>query len=1246
RAVTDRPAGVQMFPRYYMSAGAYQKTNPEEGAVQDFYGHDMMESNVPVRIVDMTNRLQEVFQAGPTLPVLGLDISTNRSDATVLTGLGGAGGPGTLTVAGANWTANDYAGDWLVDSGYETFEIVGNTATQLQLLSGTPRDGAWLIVKDPTFLEQVLVEFYNEGTDDNRFSLTHDLLPLNIDQSASGVALYRDNDMNPSNRNGVFDPDIDIPLRLDGPPVLIGGVGEPDTQVKFVFSSPGTDNWPDAIADQPRRRQWAPDSFGLLQNDPFTGPDFFVVVRASSKMEAGDDFRVGIVSWGPNTPTEPDPDTFVYPAPPMQDPGEGDIFSEFPWGARGLGFITFFSEAPTQYFMDDLAAKQRQDNSGFNWIRSTSSQKKQTNVVKAKELPVGPYSLRIESVNRSTLPATIPADQPFHLIIQGLGFGTTPTVIVSGYTATVASATDTAIDIVLANTPGIVPQEPVVLIVRNPATGSERSRDDLFIISTAAPETMPSVTGVTPARGGRDVFPVTVTGQQFNTLPQLVVMFGETTMPIRTVAEDGTWVQVDFPVGGLPATGALNVTVRNYTKSDFSRFTEDTLLNGFYYENLPSRPKPGCFGGTLGDAPTLPLDGDAAGDTLLVLFALLTLWAGAKAQKGARLVQAQLRRGLLAGLCILLVAGVTAPAYAFFPIGGFGEVDMKLKYALWPLSYMDINGDGDVSGPDEGIELIVESGDNGFTSDEIVIVKDSFKVWQDIPTCFIGFHYTNTVSDPFDFATAITGLEIVNFVAMETADDVNTLGLDAGVLGVTLLTFLIDDVNSPADVNPDDIVPEPYPAKDGGEKQAYGFPITGGQIIKADIVINAEMHRTPVVGGVPVWGTEGLADLKSTVVHEVGHMIGLTHTALNNLGVVGDIYDAITSIEDVPLLVESPAFSQRDATGQLVKVGVTPTMWPFYFFVDNGTGDLVGGWQDLAPDDIAGASFLYPRGSQDAFFSLTHWARTQTRADFPSLPIGGAHVVAWVAADNDPATSRVPLISTMTGMYEPELQVYFNGRFMLHGLLKDIETLGGTTPFPATYTITLNPINGTDITRMAPPNFTPDELHSIRGSNTSYNTNFLSEVFHETGNLLDMANKDVGTPLMYDRERAQIVSADSEKALAVILPGEAPMFGDTIQMCPWNVLMAGVKTNNLSNGLRALRDNVLVKTALGAAIVDTYYSLAPGAASFLMRHSYVLAVAHACGAGLEWTYNHYKAFAGAMLACAAFLALLSRRRAR
>ena len=596
---TNKVGGVQLLPKQPTSPSALVKLNPEEGPVQDYFGHDMLEANVPVKVVDLTVRPQTIARGGAVLPVLGLDVSANRPETTKDAGASATTGPNSLSVATADWLPGDLVGCWLLDEKYEAYLIMGNTKNQLTLLSGTPRGGPWRIVKDPTFLEQVVVEFYGEvATEEggttapvSRFNLSQHLLPLDRDPKVSGVGLFRDNDNDPRNTNGIFDPDVDIPVLLDAPPLLIGQPGEPDTQVKFIFSSPGTDDWPIPMAQQARRRQWAPDSFGIRTDDGNQGPDFFVVVRASTRMPKGTTFTVAIVSWGPNTPTEPDPDTFILPESPGTVNDHFDLFSEFPWGSRALGFITLYKDAPAYYYMDGARARRNFDTSA-GFVRTGSSIKKRTGVITAKDSLNGPYSVVVDSVSQTQLPATISAQEGFSFVIAGQGFGSSAVVALTGYDLIVTQCTDTAINCTIRNrSDSAAPAMPVVLIVRNPDSSEECSRDDLFTLTGVAPGTAPTITSVTPSSGTQNDFPIRINGANFNQRENIEVLLGRTVVPVQSVSADGKSVIVSFPFAGLPQSGPLDVIVRNLQPNS-TKSAEAVLVNGFTYVNQPLRP---CF---------------------------------------------------------------------------------------------------------------------------------------------------------------------------------------------------------------------------------------------------------------------------------------------------------------------------------------------------------------------------------------------------------------------------------------------------------------------------------------------------------------------------------------------------------------------------------------------------------------------------------------------------------------------------
>ncbi len=599
----EQPAGFNFTPQVPISNNIYKKFHPEEGPVQEFYGQkpygmDMIEANAFCEISDLLTTGQTIFQDSGAVPVLGVDLSTNRGNniGKADEGLSGFGALATFSVPGRSWAAGVFVGCFLIDSAYEAYEIIGNDASTLTLMSGTPRSGAWYIAQEPTFLEQLIVELYDNDRD-GHFDLLEDLLPLSINQTVSGLAVYRDNDFSAANRNGLFDAGIDIPLQLDYPPFQIGQVGEPDNQVMFILSTPGTDDIPIPRANQTRHRQVIPETLGEELGDPEQGPDFFIVIRTSMIADIDDDFRVAVVSCGPNTPTEPDPDTF--PPPPTSRVGEFDIFSEYPWGYRAIGLITVFRSAPdgsplsapyasppTGYYARGYPEP---DNSGFNWVRSTVNKATQTSTITITDRIPSFDDVTITSVSPLLLERTTPAGG-VALVIRGKGFGTAPTVVLDGFPLTVNSASDTLIAAVLAG--GTVLDadfDGVVILVATNSSNDKSGQFSGLSITDVNPTLAPRVTGVLPDRGGREDFPVAVLGSNFGD-PALLgspgdtamdVYFGITKMPIQ--AWTRTRIDVSFPVGGMPATGPLDVTVTN----------KDTNLTGvladaFTYVNPPS----------------------------------------------------------------------------------------------------------------------------------------------------------------------------------------------------------------------------------------------------------------------------------------------------------------------------------------------------------------------------------------------------------------------------------------------------------------------------------------------------------------------------------------------------------------------------------------------------------------------------------------------------------------------------------
>jgi hypothetical protein len=198
----------------------------------------------------------------------------------------------------------------------------------------------------------------------------------------------------------------------------------------------------------------------------------------------------------------------------------------------------------------------------------------------------------VDSVSQTQLPATVSAPEGFSFVISGQGFGSSAVVAVTGYDLTVTQCTNTAINCTIRNkSDGTSPATPLVLIVRNPDSSEECSRDDLFTLTGAAPGTAPTITGVTPSRGTQNDFPIRINGANFSQRENVEVLLGRTVVPVQSVSADGTSVIVSFPFAGLPQSGPLDVVVRNLQPYS-TKATEAVLVNGFTYENQPLRP---CF---------------------------------------------------------------------------------------------------------------------------------------------------------------------------------------------------------------------------------------------------------------------------------------------------------------------------------------------------------------------------------------------------------------------------------------------------------------------------------------------------------------------------------------------------------------------------------------------------------------------------------------------------------------------------
>jgi hypothetical protein len=190
----------------------------------------------------------------------------------------------------------------------------------------------------------------------------------------------------------------------------------------------------------------------------------------------------------------------------------------------------------------------------------------------------------------------------------------------------------------------------------------------------------------------------------------------------------------------------------------------------------------------------------------------------------------------------------------------------------------------------------------------------AFGVWESVSTASITFQHVGfTGSSPFED----DGVSVVGF---ENRPDLDR------VLGAT--GFLVDVVT--------------------------------GEIVEADIFINSAFSWSTAAGG-----DATRFDLESVAVHEVGHFLGLGHSALGE--------------------------TERRTDGSRRVLASGSVMFPVSF----GRGSTVD--RQLEPDDIAGVSDLYPDGDfrQETGILRGHVTRN-------GVGVLGAHVIAF-----HPSTGRL-----------------------------------------------------------------------------------------------------------------------------------------------------------------------------------------------------------------------------------------------
>ncbi|MCC6153205.1 MAG: hypothetical protein IT367_05570, partial [Candidatus Hydrogenedentes bacterium] len=555
-------------------------------------------------------------------------------------------------------------------------------------------------------------------------------------------------------------------------------------------------------------------------------------------------------------------------------------------------------------------------------------------------------------------------------------------------------------------------------------------------------------------------------------------------------------------------------------------------------------------------------------------------------------------------LAILAFALLVPGAWAFYPHGFFDPAgNGTVTYVKWPLSAFDTDGDDDVQ-VDEGLVLNFEigNGEDGFDQAEANKVLSGFDEWQLVSTAYVGFQMGQNITDPVELTSGTASIDAFNIVAYESEDDIAANGSVVGDLyEVTLIANTYEEAFITIGTTT--------------------VQVPAGRVIDVDTVFSSGSREAES-------GFSG--GFKSGGVYAAGLTLGIGYSPLDNI-------DQEAS-ELAGELIENRVVAVRNFDGSIGLRGTTSSMFNQFFFYDDGGNNLVLSTQDLAPDDIAGVTFLYPRTDQDLFFDLNQRARTQARDGFASQPISGAWIRAWVDADNNNASSRVPIFDTLTALYSNTTDLNFRGHFQLKGLFKQLETVNEQS-FAASYTVTCSeflPLVFTD---------TPGIYDSTHGafnepSSTGilFDTLFPAEVFNENGNLFGLASTNQGTPLVFNLQTRKIVSQTSGKTLDVILATGRPMFGSQDQTCPLNVIIGppvddggetpeeGGKQEDEQKeklaAIRAFRDDTMLGNGLGVAIADTYYRIAPAAADYLLGHEQITAVARKCVAPITWVISN------------------------
>ncbi|RME49613.1 MAG: hypothetical protein D6795_11430, partial [Deltaproteobacteria bacterium] len=244
---------------------------------------------------------------------------------------------------------------------------------------------------------------------------------------------------------------------------------------------------------------------------------------------------------------------------------------------------------------------------------------------------------------------------------------------------------------------------------------------------------------------------------------------------------------------------------------------------------------------------------------------------------------------LLMGVAFLSLRPLPAAAYVILTerVGG------KIGAYYWSVEEMPIS-------------LVVDGGESGLGDIEVLpFVEEELRKWEEAPYAFVRFAVEGMTQEDID---------------VETLEDESSPFLLIGDHRQEIIFDPDGEILSWLGLDPGSILGLGYPVVEGADPEVPG-PFTG-EIIDGFVLINTSGEQDP-------------ESVKATLIHEVGHFLGLGHTPFW-LSLVGDDEngDGHVSLNEID-------FSR------------VPTMFPFAL-PDDALANT------LEPDDIAAISALYP----------------------------------------------------------------------------------------------------------------------------------------------------------------------------------------------------------------------------------------------------------------------------------------------